>query len=168
MRRVACLLIGCVLAATAGAQRTVYKTVDEHGVTHFSDEPPGAGQAVEQIVLDIKEPDAAAVAQQQERLAALRESNERMAEERRERERQRAARHPPASPAAAEPQVQVVNHYYSRYGGYLRPYPPHRPPVHRPQRPHPMVPYRPEAPSKAGRAVQNNSQLMRSITETMH
>jgi hypothetical protein len=168
MRNLVVLLIASALAMPAGAQRTVYKSVDEHGVTSFSDEPPDAGKPVEQIVLEIDEPDAAAIAAQQERLAALRESNERMAAERRERERQRAALHVPAPPAPAEAQVQVVNRYYTPYGGYQRPYPPHRPPIHRPPRPHPVVPYRSQAPSKAGRATQHNAQLMRSITETMH
>ncbi|MEM1110814.1 MAG: DUF4124 domain-containing protein [Pseudomonadota bacterium] len=154
-------LLLLLLAATAANTETVYKSVDEQGVTSFSDTPPAGESSVEVLQIDV--PEAQDPEAHKERLASMRETTDRMAEDRREREKHRAELRAAAS--AENPPTQYVypedytypSYYYGGYRRVIRP--PFRPkpehPIHRP-------PLRPELL----RQSDPNSQLMRPLVSS--
>jgi hypothetical protein len=116
----------------------VYHWVDENGVSHFTQQAPsGELNGVEKMTLEDTTPpdydpeeDRYGVAQQQERMAALREERKEKREAEIKRQRDAAAR---------QPVVRNDNPYdYGRRAFWNQPYYP-RPPV-RPERPI-AVPY---------------------------
>ncbi len=118
---------GAVLAGTE-----VYHWVDENGVSHFTQAAPSGDVAgVEKMTVEDTAPpgydpaeDRYGVAQQQERMAALREDMKAKREAEQSHQREAAAR---------RPQVQYVDRYSAPFWNV----PPYRP---RPPRPQPPVP----------------------------
>ncbi|MEE4277019.1 MAG: DUF4124 domain-containing protein [Halieaceae bacterium] len=143
------------LAGPTSAQ-TVYRSIQNDGVTSYSDTPPTEREA-EKIVIDTPAPSADASLE--ERLTAMRETTDRMAEDRRARERHRAelralrapTTEPDPPPAAA---AQPVYTYW----------PAVRPPLWRPH-PFPGIRQtpRPQAPPGWSVLKPGNSQLMRPV-----
>jgi len=136
-------LLPCLLLALAAAPlgaTEVYRWVDADGVVHFSDKAPPSGvDDFSRRDVTVKPPagydperDLYGVAEQQERMRALREDMERRREARREREEQA----PPSPAAAPSPAVSYP----------LYPYPGWRP---RPPRPEPPIepPVEPRPPT---------------------
>lgn len=95
---------------------TVYKTVDENGRVTYSDQPPGDGEVVEVLDLQIEPRSAEDVAGDMARIEAMRETTDRMAADRRERESARAQARAEAEAArAAAYQQQYPDYYYDDY-----------------------------------------------------
>lgn len=137
MRLSGFMLVALVcMCGNVAAQTEVYHWVDENGVSHFTQSAPsGEVSGVRKMTVEDTTPtdydpeeDRYGVAQQQERMAALREDMK----ERREAElkRQRDA-------AARQPQVRYVDRYNA---GSFWNYPYYRPQPPRPQPPI-AVPY---------------------------
>lgn len=146
------LLVLLALAALAcqGVYATeIYRWTDENGVVHFSQTPPPAAQAeVSRLALRDTRPadydpeaDIYGVAEQQERMQALREEREKKREERLSRQSRAASQ-----PVVVYPERDYLNYPIYRYPGY-QPRPPYRPnpPGQRP-RPQPGDPIRPPSP----------------------
>jgi hypothetical protein len=116
---------------TAMAETEVYHWVDENGVSHFTQSAPSAdvGGVRRMTVEDTRPPDydpnedRYGVAQQQERMAALREEMNEKREAEAKRQRDAAAR---------QPAVQYVDRYRSPLFW--------NPPYYRPQPPRPQPP----------------------------
>ncbi|MEE4278508.1 MAG: DUF4124 domain-containing protein [Halieaceae bacterium] len=143
------------VAAPVSAQ-TVYRSIQDDGVTSFSDTPPEARKA-EKIVIDTPKPSNDASLE--ERLATMRETTERMAEDRRERERHRAELKALRTPAVErEPQPPVVAQPAYTY------WPVARPPLWRPH-PSPRIRPTPRPQTPPGWSVlkPGNAQLMRPV-----
>lgn len=126
----------------------IYRWTDENGVVHFSQTPPPSESEVSKLALRDTRPadydpeaDIYGVAEQQERMKALREEREKKRQE-------RLARQSQPSP---QPVIQYRERDYFNYpiygypGNYPRP--PYRPnpPIQRP-RPQPGDPIRPPSP----------------------
>lgn len=115
MARISCALLACLLSLPCPAA-TVYRWVDEQGVTSYSDAPPAAGsRELQQLQLDV--PDASPDPKVAARQAAMSSLADRLAADRRQREEQVRTR------AAAVPSpVVVVERHYSRpvYPGWQR------------------------------------------------
>jgi hypothetical protein len=83
-----------LLAATAGADGTVYKWIDKEGRTHYTDCPPPPGCQAE-VIETLPPPNKAEVEQARQRLDALLAEQEKTAaareQERLERQRQQVA-----------------------------------------------------------------------------
>lgn len=99
------LMIGA-LACGATAAQDIYRWVDEDGVVHFSDTAPqSASGGVSTVIVEDTRPndydpeaDIYNVAEQAERMQALREKMEQEREERRERQRNAVPVQQPAPP----------------------------------------------------------------------
>ena len=143
------LLALAALACQAAHATEIYRWTDENGVVHFSQTPPPtADSEVSRLALSDAQPadydpenDIYGVAEQQERMKALREEREKKRQERLARQAQ------PASQAVI-PYRERDYFTYPIYGypGY-QPRPPYRPnpPGQRP-RPQPGEPIRPPSP----------------------
>lgn len=142
-------LLGLALicsALTPAAAGAVHKWVDEHGVTHYSDEPP---DNTETTLIELPEPTIARTASEDGGLAddyySISNQWARMNEERLERERLdlerdriRAARQTPVPAPAAGDSGDEVRYVpvYSGFG-YYRPHRRHHGRHHGGMRPHP-------------------------------
>ena len=100
------VLAGCLAAAAAPAQ-DIYRWVDEEGVVHFSDTAP-VSESRDVSTVEVEdtrssdydpEADIYNVAEQAERMQALRDKMDQEREERRARQRSVAAQPQPAQPA---------------------------------------------------------------------
>ena len=123
-----------LLAASAAAQE-VYRWVDADGVVHFSQTAPATDtQGVDRLQIEDTRPadydpeeDRYHVAEQAERMQALREEMASEREARRERAAREAARQPSASYPAQSVGTAVPPWWWDR--------PPYRPPPTRPEPP---------------------------------
>ncbi|MBF7730133.1 DUF4124 domain-containing protein [Pseudomonas sp. N040] len=119
----------------------VYQWKDASGQTVFSDQPPPAGVAAEQLTMPAP-PSAADVEASQQRTKAMQQQADQLSAERRQRE-QRAAE--AAKQAAAqqpeEPEEPEQNTYYDPQAYY-----PDRQPISRPRPPRGDLPVRPAQP----------------------
>ena len=148
-------VLSLVLASAVAGAETVYKTVNEQGVTTFSDTPPAGENQVEVLEFDVPPPqDPEAY---KERLASMRETTDRMAEDRRAREKHRAELRAEER-KNREPQYVYQQPYPYYYGsGYRRI-------VRPPWRPKPELPiYRPPIRPDLINIDAPNSQLMRPL-----
>jgi len=144
-----------------GLAATVYKSIDEKGVVHFSDTPPEEGVLLEELIIDIPEsPDAD---QTQQRLEEMRKTTDRMAADRMAREKHRAEMRElqARTDALRTPQYTPVDDYYPTvytggYGYYDYPYPYRRyyRRVDRPRPGHPIA--RPPLRPGAGPSYEDN------------
>jgi len=105
------------------AATTVYRSVDDQGVVHFSDSRPDGRPA---DILHIDTPPAQPVADQQQRLRELRDTTDRMVADRRARERHRAALRreratlrPPVPRNEALPRYKAVPVFFGSHGRAL-------------------------------------------------
>jgi hypothetical protein len=129
------VLAGCLAAAPAPAQE-IYRWVDEDGVVHFSDTAPvSESRDISTVEIEDTRPsdydpeaDIYNVAEQAERMQALRDKMDKEREERRARQRNAAAQSQPLQP------TQPVGYtlppwWWDRpgYGRPPRPEPPDRP-----------------------------------------
>jgi hypothetical protein len=116
MKRIYLTVCTAVLAfGLSSAQRalatTVFKSVDENGVTSFSDTAPDTDAPVETIKIDVQPPRDPELSRQN--LEAMRETTDRMAKDRREREEQRAELRKQQTQATSQP------YYYDNSGGSI-------------------------------------------------
>ena len=151
-------VLSLVLVGTLASAETVYKTVDEQGVTSFSDTPPEGQAKVEVLNIDVPPPQDPETYKEQ--LAAMRETTDRMAEDRREREKHRAELR--AEKAKEQPQYSYQQNPYPYYygSGYRRV-------VRPPWRPKPELPiYRPPIHPDLINIDAPNSQLMRPLVSS--
>ena len=111
------LSIGSAAPGASGA--TVYKTVDENGRVTYSDQPPGDGEAVEVLNLQVEPRSAEEIEGDLARIEAMRETTDRMAADRREREaaRSRARAEAEAARTAAYQQAYPDYYYDNNYYG---------------------------------------------------
>ena len=104
---------------------TVYRSVNEQGVTEFSDSPPPGDTAVEAVEIQVATPQPDSL--QQQRLEEMRKTTDKMAADRMAREKHRAELRQfqreaalwSAPPPQPEPETQYIGRsFYS--GGYRR------------------------------------------------
>ncbi|MBX9605344.1 MAG: DUF4124 domain-containing protein [Gammaproteobacteria bacterium] len=120
-------VLATALAAPVGAV-TVHTWVDEQGVTHFADAPPGGAQPSNEVEVDEGPMDARAeddyysIVNQWQRLRAEREAQDALALERDRLDAERAPSPPVAPTPAPEDDPMFLSPYYGfgagRYPGH--------------------------------------------------
>lgn len=126
-------VLATALAAPAGAV-TVHTWVDEQGVTHFADAPPGGAQPSNEVEVDEGPADPRAdddyysIVNQWQRLRAEREAQDALALERDRLDAERSPPSPSAPSAVPEDDPIFISPYYGfgagRYPGHHHPAPP--------------------------------------------
>jgi len=139
-----------LMTTSSAFSATVYKSVDENGLTTYSDVKPGDAAEVETLEIAVAEP--ATEAENQQRLNDMRETTDRMASDRMAREKhraelkkletQRALANAQADPSVA-PTYPIYPTYQQPYSRYPYWQPDYSPVRHHRQRVTPPLRHRP-------------------------